>query len=64
MFDIMKPQLEELLHPTMGLMRGLRSSDADDKIIGMKVGELRRVTRLLEYLSAILEDQDAKNKRR
>lgn len=40
-------EARELLDPLRGIMRGLRPGDRDEKLIGIRVGELRRVHRFV-----------------
>jgi hypothetical protein len=50
------PELvEKLLHPTTGVARGLLKTDSSDKLIKIRVGELREIDTALRQLNAECE---------
>jgi hypothetical protein len=50
------PELvEKLLHPTTGVARGLLKTDRSDKLIKIRVGELREIDTALRQLNTECE---------
>lgn len=47
--------VEKLLHPTKGVARGLLKTDGPDKLIKIRVGELREIDTALRQLNAECE---------